>query len=113
MCREINNYRKKINRYSQLHERKNSSKKGYIDDIYYATYYKNSKFKKYRANLNDRKPNPGMLTKAINKWNIDVTNSFFIGDSITDEMTAKKQKIKFYFKGKESLYKQISKILNK
>ena len=100
---DIHNYMKE-----KIHQ-----KKGYIDDIYYATYYKNSKFKKYRANLNDRKPNPGMLTKAIDKWNIDVTNSFFIGDSLTDEMAAKKLKIKFYFKGKETLYKQISKILDK
>ena len=100
---DIHNYMKE-----KIHQ-----KKGYIDDIFYATYYKNSKFKKYRANLNDRKPNPGMLTKAIDKWNIDVTNSFFIGDSLTDEMAAKKLKIKFYFKGKETLYKQISKILDK
>lgn len=100
---DIHNYMKE-----KIHQ-----KKGYIDDIFYATYYKNSKFKKYRTNLNDRKPNSGMLTKAIDKWNIDVSKSFFIGDSLTDKMAAKKIEIKFYYKDEGSLYKQISRILNK
>ena len=54
-----------------------------------------------------------MLTKAIDKWNIDVSKSFFIGDSLTDNLAAKKIEIKFYYKDEGSLYKQISRILNK
>ena len=53
-----------------------------------------------------------MLTKAIDKWNIDVSKSFFIGDSLTDNMATKKIEIKFYYKDEGSLYKQISRILN-
>ena len=60
-----------------------------------------------------RKPNPGMFLKAIKKWNININDSFFIGDSISDFNAAKKIKIKFYYKKKISLYKQIKAIINK
>ena len=87
--------------------------KSFIDDIYYSPYYKFSKKKEYRKNSFDRKPNPGMLLKAINKWNININDSFFIGDSISDFNAAKKIRIKFYYKKKISLYKQIKAIINK
>ena len=86
-------------------------KKAKIDDIYFAPYYKYSKKNKYRKNKYDRKPNPGMIIKAIKKWNIDISSSFFIGDKETDKSAAQKSKIKFYFKNNKSLYKQIKKIL--
>ena len=92
-----------------LKKRNNS----YLDDIFYSPYYKHSKSKKYRLNSFDRKPNPGMLIKAILKWNIDLKNSFFIGDSKTDFMAAKKVGVKFYYKDKVSLLNQFKKILNK
>ena len=86
-------------------------KKAKIDDIYFAPYYKYSKKNKYRKNKYDRKPNPGMIIKAIKKWNIDISSSFFIGDKETDKIAAQKAKIKFYFKNNKSLYKQIKSIL--
>ena len=86
-------------------------KKAKIDDIFYAPYFKYSKQIKYRLKKNDRKPNPGMIIKAIKKWNIDSSSSFFIGDKKTDMIAAKKTNIKFYFKSNKSLYKQIKSIL--
>ena len=59
-----------------------------------------------------RKPNPGMLIKAIKKWNIAKDKSFMIGDQYTDFLAAKRAKIKFYFKEKCSMYTQIKKIIN-
>ena len=105
------------NKLNQIHikmrEKLYVKNKSFIDDIYYSPYYKFSKKKKYRINSFDRKPNPGMLLKAIKKWNININDSFFIGDSISDFNAAKKIKIKFYFKKKISLYKQIKTIINK
>ena len=85
--------------------------KAKVDDIFFSPYYKNSKIKKYRTNKNDRKPKNVMLLKAIKKWNISVKDSFFIGDKITDKQAAKKTGVKFYYKKKISLYKQVRLIL--
>ena len=82
-----------------------------IDDIFYAPYFSKSKIKKYRKNKNDRKPGNGMFLKAIKKWNVNISSSFFIGDKITDKYAAQKSNIKFYFKKKISLYKQILSIV--
>jgi len=82
-----------------------------IDDVFYAPYYKHSKYLKYTKNLYDRKPYPGMFLKAKKKWNIDLSNSFFIGDKLSDKIAAKRIKLKFYYKNESSLYKQIKSII--
>jgi len=86
-------------------------KNAYIDDIYYAPYFKDSKIQKYKKNKYDRKPNIGMFLKAIKKWNIDTSSSYFIGDKVTDKMASDKIGIKFHFKKDKSLYKQIKEIV--
>ena len=86
-------------------------KNAYIDDIYYAPYFKNSKIQKYKKSKYDRKPNIGMFLKAIKKWNIDTSSSYFIGDKVTDKMASDKIGIKFHFKKGKSLYKQIKEIV--
>ena len=53
-----------------------------------------------------------MFKMALDKWNIDISNSFFIGDNITDYLAAKKLDIRFFYKEKNSLDKQIRKIIN-
>ena len=78
-----------------------------IDDIFYSPYYKYSNNKKYRLNEFDRKPNPGMLIKAIKKWNINTKKSIFIGDSLTDYKKEKKMKIKFFYKNNSKLISQL------
>ena len=82
-----------------------------VDDIYFAPYFKGSKLLKYRLNKNDRKPNIGMFKKAIDKWNIDINKSFYIGDKKTDYLASKKVKIKFFYKDRTSLYNQITNII--
>lgn len=89
------------------------SNKSFIDDIFYSPYYKFSKNKKYRLLQFDRKPNPGMLLKAIKKWNLNKKDTFFIGDSVSDYNAAKKIGLKFYYKKTTSLYEQLKIILNK
>jgi len=86
-------------------------KNAYIDDIFYSPYFKYSNNKKYRTNKFDRKPNPGMLIKAIKKWNIDIKKSMFIGDSLTDYQSSDTMKIKFYYKSDLPLISQLKKIV--
>jgi len=88
-----------------------SKKNAHIDDIYYSPYYKYSNNSKYRKNEFDRKPNPGMLIKAIKKWNVNTKKSLFLGDSVTDYRLSKKMRIKFYYKSNSKLISQLRKII--
>mgnify|MGYP001315866764 CR=1 FL=1 len=71
----------------------------YIDRIYYCPHYPEKGFEGENIDLkidcNCRKPKNGLFLKAINELNIDVTKSYMIGDSKSDENCAKKSKIKF------------------
>ena len=60
-----------------------------------------------------RKPNPGMILKAIKKWNLRINDSFFIGDSISDYNAAKKIGLRFYYKDNGLFDKQIKRIVDK
>ena len=84
----------------------------HIDDVYYSSYYKDSKNIKYRLDEFDRKPNPGMLIKAIKKWNINTKKSIFIGDSLSDYQSSVKMKIKFYYKSNSKLISQLKELIN-
>ena len=42
-----------------------------------------------------RKPNKGMITKALKKWKINKKKSFIIGDSNVDKNLARNTKIRF------------------
>ncbi len=48
-----------------------------FDDIFFCSELK-------ETNSFRRKPNPGMIIEAIEKYNINVTKSYFIGDSYSD-----------------------------
>ena len=103
------------NRLKQIHKfmiNKIQQKKGRIDDIFYSTYFKDSKILKYKTGSFDRKPNPGMLIKSINKWNINIKKSYFIGDSLSDFEASKKINLKFFYKTKGSLLKQVKNIIS-
>ena len=71
-----------------------------IDDIFYCPNHPKFGIGKYKKKSIDRKPGNGMLEKAIKKWNIDRSKSFMIGDQKTDMFSAKKSKIKFFYKKK-------------
>ena len=55
-----------------------------------------------------------MIKKAIKKWNIDIKNSFMIGDRKKDLLCAKGGGVKFYYKSKKkNLYQQLKEIVKK
>ncbi len=85
--------------------------KAKIDDFYFCPFHYKNGIGKYKKRSFDRKPNPGMIFKAIKKWNVNKERSFMIGDSLNDKIAAKRANIKFFYKKKYSLLKQIKEIL--
>lgn len=87
-------------------------KKAKIDDFFYCPYHPRGLIKKYKRKSFLRKPKPGMILKAKKKHNIDLKNSFMIGDQKSDEVCAKRVKLNFFYK-KNNLLKDIKIILKK
>jgi len=55
-----------------------------IDDLFYSPYLKEGTVPKYSIESTSRKPDIGMILEAKNKYNIDLTKSYMIGDAFTD-----------------------------
>lgn len=62
----------------------------YIDAIYYCPYHPDGVIPDYRKESDMRKPNPGMLLQAARELDIDMENSWMIGDSYRDTTAGKK-----------------------
>ncbi len=60
----------------------------WIDDIFMCPALPNS-------NHPDRKPNPGMILKAIKKYGIDRTKSIMVGDKERDVLAGKRAGLRF------------------
>lgn len=61
----------------------------YLDDIFICPHHPDKGFPgerpEYKFDCDCRKPKPGLLLQAAEKYNIDLTNSWMIGDSSRDE----------------------------
>jgi len=55
-----------------------------IDRVYYCPYHPTHGVGRYRLDSSDRKPKPGMLLRARNDFNMDLTSSLLIGDQLSD-----------------------------
>ena len=64
-----------------------------IDDYFFCPYHPKHGVKSYKSDSWDRKPNPGMLEKAIQKHNISPLRSLMIGDNITDIEAARAARV--------------------
>ena len=51
---------------------------------YYCPHHPEGIVEAYKKACDCRKPNPGMLTKAIEEWHVDVDGSFLVGDKPSD-----------------------------
>ncbi len=56
----------------------------YWDDYYFCPFHPDGTIKKYKKNSILRKPNPGMIAKALKDHNIDKDKSLIIGDKYSD-----------------------------
>jgi D,D-heptose 1,7-bisphosphate phosphatase len=55
-----------------------------LDDIYYCPHHP-----EFTGPCDCRKPNPGMIYNARSKYNIDLTQSYMVGDTLNDVQTGK------------------------
>ena len=68
-----------------------------IERVYYCPYHKNAKIKKFQKDSFDRKPNPGMILKALSDYEINIEESVLVGDKITDIQAGKAAGVKKNF----------------
>lgn len=70
-----------------------------LDAIYLCPHHPEKGFlgenKEFKIKCSCRKPNIGMITEATIDLNVDLENSFLIGDSTTDALTAKNAGVHF------------------
>jgi len=72
---------------AEIHDRLKqllAEKGAYLDQIYYCPYHPEGVVRKYRKESDWRKPNPGMLLIAAEEMDIDLSQSWMIGDSSLD-----------------------------
>lgn len=84
----------------QLHKKLITDMKqqgAHIDDIYYCPHHPLEGNVRYRKECQCRKPNPGMINKAVDEHYIDLKRSYMIGDRYKDVLFAKKLNIKSGF----------------
>ena len=60
-----------------------------------------------------RKPSPKMINEAVEKYNLDKTRCFMVGDKLSDLEAAKNAQIKGFLFNKSNLKNFIEKILDK
>lgn len=62
----------------------------YLDAIYYCPYHPEGTVAEYAKDSDLRKPNPGMLLQAAKDFDIDLSQSWMIGDSYRDIAAGKR-----------------------
>ncbi|MFA5878850.1 MAG: HAD-IIIA family hydrolase [Candidatus Margulisiibacteriota bacterium] len=70
----------------------------YFDDLFFCPHHPDKGYPEerpeYKINCSCRKPNVGLINKAVEVYNIDLNNSYFIGDTTTDIQTGKNANLK-------------------
>ena len=61
----------------------------YLDGEYYCMHHPEAKVTKYRVDCDCRKPKSGMLLKATRDLNIDLHESWMVGDNLSDIQAGK------------------------
>jgi D,D-heptose 1,7-bisphosphate phosphatase len=57
----------------------------HIDEFYHCPFHSEASINRYKiANHPDRKPNPGLILRAAEDWDIDLGRSFLVGDKTSD-----------------------------
>ena len=66
----------------------------HVDRFYYCPYHPEGVVPEFALDHFDRKPNPGMLVRAMNEWPVVLERSFLIGDSESDIQAAKRVNVR-------------------
>lgn len=65
-----------------------------ILECYYCPHHLEKGIGKYKVDCSCRKPNPGMLLNGIEKYKVDIKNSYMIGDKKSDLEAGEKAGLK-------------------
>ena len=65
-----------------------------IDDVFFSPYHIDGLIEEYTKESDCRKPGTGMIDKAVKKHDIDISKSYFVGDSLVDMHCAKNAGLK-------------------
>jgi len=80
----------------------------YIDDIFYCPHHPDKGFEgeriEYKKVCECRKPKPGLLLEAAQKYNIDLSQSWMIGDSEIDMQAGENAGCRVAFLGEQGSY---------
>lgn len=68
----------------------------HIDAFYYCPHHIDGIYDKYSIDCDCRKPQPGMILKAMQEWQIDSKTAFMIGDKESDMKAAQAAGIRSY-----------------
>ena len=98
--------------FQEFMKLKMEKKNIYFHDIEYCPFHPEAKIKKYKKITRLRKPGNMMIKNLENKWLINKSKSFMIGDQQTDKEVAKKSNIYFEFP-KDNIFLQVKSILKK
>lgn len=91
----------------------------YLDALYYCPHHPDAGYpeerKEYKIPCECRKPNPGMLLQAAKDWNIDLSQSYMIGDRESDKRAGENAGVKASLLIEQNkpfaLYKVIQKLI--
>jgi len=95
---------------AQIHDRLKqllAERGAYLDRIYYCPYHPDGVVPKYRKESDWRKPNPGMLLTAADQMDIDLSQSWMIGNSNRDIEAGLRAGCKTILINRFSDYKQL------
>src|SRR3989344_4670085 len=56
----------------------------FVDATYYCPHHPTKGINEYKIDCDCRKPKPGLIKKAIAKYDLDVKKSYMVGDRISD-----------------------------
>jgi len=77
------------------HMKEKLKEKGIVlDKVYYCPHHPEGVIPEFTKKCNCRKPETGMIEEAVKEFNIDLSNSFLIGDKETDIQAGKKMGLK-------------------
>ncbi|MEN6414734.1 MAG: HAD family hydrolase [Veillonellales bacterium] len=95
---------------NEFMERELVKHNAHIDAFYYCPHHKDGIIPQYTKDCTCRKPQPGMLLKAMEEWPVDKDRSILIGDKPSDMEAAKAAGIPGYLYQGSNLYDFVLKI---
>ena len=82
-----------------------------MNDIFYCPHHPDKGFKdeviKYKIKCLCRKPRPGLILEAKKKYNIELSKSYFLGNSRVDYLAAKNANVKAVIINNKELTKEV------